>query len=234
MLRRPSGKPVGLNFFKQKKISLFEFPIVFQKWQGMGNPWWRYQMERFLSVTGRLIVGNSPVTGEFLSQRPVTWSFDVFFLFAWTNGWVNNRDAGDLRRRLYCLLNYLFRRRSYKTSKLHFTGLCEGNSPVTGEFPTQRASNAENVSIWWRHHADWVLRQHSQQWLPGNIPHCLGTVCYWFMAKTLTILTARAEPFIYTFACDFSGKIISRTCPVIEARIKMRQARVIWKKKESS
>ena len=27
-----------------------------------------------------------------------------------------------------------------------------GNSPVTGEFPAQRASNAENVSIWWRHH----------------------------------------------------------------------------------
>ena len=32
------------------------------------------------------------------------------------------------------------------------TGLCEGNSPVTGEFPTQRASNAEKVSIWWRRH----------------------------------------------------------------------------------
>ena len=26
-----------------------------------------------------------------------------------------------------------------------------GNSPVTGEFPVQMASNAENVSIWWRH-----------------------------------------------------------------------------------
>ena len=39
-----------------------------------------------------------------------------------------------------------------KTSKLCVTGLCEGNSPVTGEFPTQRASNEENVSIWWRHH----------------------------------------------------------------------------------
>ena len=24
--------------------------------------------------------------------------------------------------------------------------------PVTGEFPTQRASNSENVSIWWGHH----------------------------------------------------------------------------------
>ena len=50
-----------------------------------------------------------------------------------------------------CLLNRLFRRRSKITSKLRVTGLCEGNSPVTGEFPTQRASNVEDVSIWWRH-----------------------------------------------------------------------------------
>ena len=50
------------------------------------------------------------------------------------------------------LLKRLFSRRSKKTSKLGVTGLCEGNSPVTGEFPVQRASNAENVSIWWRHH----------------------------------------------------------------------------------
>ena len=27
-----------------------------------------------------------------------------------------------------------------------------GNSPVTSDFPAQRASDAENVSIWWRHH----------------------------------------------------------------------------------
>ena len=40
-----------------------------------------------------------------------------------------------------------------KTSKLRVTGLCEGNSPVIGEFPTQEASNTENISIWWRHHA---------------------------------------------------------------------------------
>ena len=51
--------------------------------------------------------------------------------------------------------NRLFRRRSKKTSKLRVTGPCEGNSPVTGEFPTQRASNAKNASIWWRHHAHW-------------------------------------------------------------------------------
>ena len=51
-----------------------------------------------------------------------------------------------------CLLNRLFRRRSKKTSKLRVTGLCAGNSLVTGEFVPQRASNAENVSIWWRLH----------------------------------------------------------------------------------
>ena len=43
--------------------------------------------------------------------------------------------------------------RSKKTSKLRVTGLCAGNSPGTGEFPAQMASNAENVSIWWRHYA---------------------------------------------------------------------------------
>ena len=40
-----------------------------------------------------------------------------------------------------------------KTSKLCVTVLCEGNSPVTGKFPTERVSNAENVSIWWSYHA---------------------------------------------------------------------------------
>ena len=54
-----------------------------------------------------------------------------------------------------------------KTSKLRVTGLCLGNSPVTGEFPVQRVSNAENVSIWWRHHdirkgADWTLTHQSR------------------------------------------------------------------------
>ena len=39
-----------------------------------------------------------------------------------------------------------------ETSKLRITGLCVLNSPVTGEFPAQRASNEENVSIWWRNH----------------------------------------------------------------------------------
>ena len=51
-----------------------------------------------------------------------------------------------------CLLKPLFRRRSKKTSKLRTTGLCVGNSPVTGEFTAQKSRNAEDGSIWWRHH----------------------------------------------------------------------------------
>ena len=57
---------------------------------------------------------------------------------------VSNHQPHD------CLLNRLFKCRSKNTSKLHVTGLCEGNSPVTDEFLAQRASNAENVSILWR------------------------------------------------------------------------------------
>ena len=51
-----------------------------------------------------------------------------------------------------------------ETSKLRATGLCEVNPPVTGGFPSHRASNAENVSIWWRHHACMVLCIASQLW----------------------------------------------------------------------
>ena len=80
-----------------------------------------------------------------------------FFLF-WTLHWRHNdRDGVSNHQPHGCLLKCLFRRRSKKTSKLRVTGLCAENSPVTDEFPAQRASNAENVSIWWRHHEISVL-----------------------------------------------------------------------------
>ena len=62
----------------------------------------------------------------------------------------NERDGVSNHRRLDGLLNCLFR--SKKTSNLRVLGLCEGNSPVTDEFPSQKATNTENASIWWRHH----------------------------------------------------------------------------------
>ena len=172
-------------------------------------------METFCTLLA-LCEGNSSVTGDFSSQRPVTRSFYVFFICAGTNGWANHPDACDLARHYahyrvsvmsgdhvvqrnmvslghieltnrclhaltglfwsgwlsalrwrhddhdgvsnhqphHCLLNRLFGCRSKKTSKLRVTGLCAENSPGTGEFLAQMAGNAENVSIWWRHHGD--------------------------------------------------------------------------------
>ena len=60
-------------------------------------PWWRYQMETFSALLGHLW-GNS-------SQPPVNspkgqWRGALMFslICVWINGWVNKREAGDLRR----------------------------------------------------------------------------------------------------------------------------------------
>ena len=81
--------------------------------------------------------------------------------------WRHNERGGVWNHQPHdCLHNCLFWCRSKKTSKLRFTDLCEGNSPVTGEFPSQRASNAENVSIWWRHHILIEMQGHQQNTKP--------------------------------------------------------------------
>ena len=136
-------------------------------------------------VTGHLWIHRSPVNSPHKGHRRRALMFSL--ICAWINGWVNNREAGDLRRyrahndvtvmnisiaksRAYSMIlqwhynerngvsnhrrpNRTLSRRSWKkTSNLRVTGLCKGNSPVTGEFPAQRVSNGENVFIWWRHH----------------------------------------------------------------------------------
>ena len=60
------------------------------------NAWWRHQMETFLALLA-ICAGNSPVTVEFPAQRPVTRAFGVSLIWAWINGWISNREAGDLR-----------------------------------------------------------------------------------------------------------------------------------------
>ena len=62
----------------------------------------------------------------------------------------NERDVVSNHRRFDCFLDLLFRRISKKTPKLRVSGLFVGNPLVIGAFPSQRAGDAENVSIWWR------------------------------------------------------------------------------------
>ena len=87
-------------------------------------------------------------------------------------GWLlqrrqNGRDGVPKHQPHYCLLNRLFRRRLKKTSKLPVTGLC--NSPVTGEFPSQRVHNAETVSIWWRHRLSSYRLQVEMEYIPEGM-----------------------------------------------------------------
>ena len=59
------------------------------------EPWWRHQMETFSALLA-IWAGNSPVNSPHKGQ----WRGALIFslICAWINGWVNNREAGDLRR----------------------------------------------------------------------------------------------------------------------------------------
>ena len=100
--------------------------------------------------------------------------YQCIFLYAlhWRH---NGRDSVSNHQPHHCLLNSLFRCSSKKTSKLRITGLCVGNSPGTSEFPTQMASNAENVSIWWRHHGS-IARNIYDYWFHYEISMCHGMI----------------------------------------------------------
>ena len=59
-----------------------------------------------------------------------------------------------------------------KHKKNRVTGLCLGNLPVAGEFPAQKASNAGNVSIWWRHVGlRWLRYDYDQSLLQISANH---------------------------------------------------------------
>ena len=98
---------------------------------------------------------NNIILTRHYEYSPLNSGNELAIIISQTLQWSHNeRHSVSNYRRLKCLLNRLFRCRSNKTSKLRVTGLCEGNSPGTGEFPEQRASNAEKVFIRWRHHAN--------------------------------------------------------------------------------
>ena len=62
---------------------------------GVNDAWWRNQMETFSALLV-LCEGNPPVTSGFPSQRPVMWSFDVFFILH-----LNKRLSKQSRRRWF-------------------------------------------------------------------------------------------------------------------------------------
>ena len=99
------------------------------------------------------------------------WTFSLIdwdFLLLWRH---NGHDSVSNHQPYDCLLNQLFRHRSKKTSKLRVTGLC------AGEFPAQMASNAENVSIWWRHHGSTLSETTSGKEIMGRFSRYCHRLC---------------------------------------------------------
>ena len=106
--------------------------------------------------------------------------------FQWRH---DERDSVSNHQRLEFLLNRLSNQRKHqsfikskKTPKLRVTGLYGGNPAVTGGFPSEMASNMENVSIWWRQY----------EILPATRTY--DTLGFWLISYDVTICAARSGP----------------------------------------
>ena len=104
-----------------------------------------------ISYSERNLLAKDGISSQKCSNAVAFLFHDVIMSLLWGH---TGCDSVSTHQPHECLINRSFRRRSKEPSKLRVTGLCVGNSPVTGEFPAQMASKAENVSIWWRHHVN--------------------------------------------------------------------------------
>ena len=154
---------------------------------------------------------------------PVFWvvstsSTGVVWMVAETLQWrYNEPDGVSNHQPRDCLLKRLFR--SKKTPKLRVTGLCEGNSPVNGEFHAQRASNAENVSIWWRHYGCQlltVLLGSFKSWNTHHIVKIYIYIVYMYMTRICyhfttcrQIVSVKLDVQFSRFSCWVSWRIKS-------------------------
>ena len=90
-------------------------------------------LDLYLSFRSGLVGLQSPLyLCHYFSIFSVVYTISCNVILHWRH---NERDGVSKYRRLDRLPKRLFRHRSKKTPKLRVTGLCEGNSPVTGEFP---------------------------------------------------------------------------------------------------
>ena len=121
------------------------------------------------------------------------WTAHLQQLWAHALQWRHNeRDNVSNHHPHDCLLKRLFRRRSTKASKLRVTGLRQGNSPVTGNFP----------------HKGPVTQKH-----PRLMTSTCGIVSSKFVVKRVPgIRTAHPDLFVYSTMAWWRWNIISVAC----------------------
>ena len=146
-------------------------------------------------------------------NRP-QWGIDVHENYVHYNDVIMSVTASQITS----LSGGLIRRRSKNTSKLRVTGLCLGNSPATGEFPTQMTSNAEYVFIWRRHHglltvgsgrdiACFALFHHS---LPMTYVSFVGRSYFVVIINDVSLMSKPITRYLKTI-CRFREKTSTKT-----------------------
>ena len=102
-----SGYPFPKGLVRCLNVMTSSSCIGLHEWQGsiqqkiitplLHATWWRHQMESFSALLA-ICAGNSPVPVN--SPHKGQWRGALMFtlICLWTNDWVNNREAGDLRR----------------------------------------------------------------------------------------------------------------------------------------
>ena len=126
--------------------------------------WWRHQMETFSALLA-LCVGNSPVTGEFPIQRPVTRSFDVFFDLHLTKqlrkqswGWWFVTLSRPLRRHSNVIKSVTTRTKNQEQSDTNFAansragGCHNDNLPCIKLWePNDKTQHSAYITFTWSH-----------------------------------------------------------------------------------
>ena len=109
---------------------------------------WKHFPRYWLFVRG---IHRSPIDSITRASDAEFWCFLWPLICAWTNGWVNNRDAGDLRRHrshydVTVMVMLCLQRVKRRHGCVRYWASRQGIPEGTG-YPLHQVSN----SPWWRH-----------------------------------------------------------------------------------
>ena len=155
-------------------------------------------------------IGNTSDLVSFLCMKTKATTILMLGMLRWWPSvslqWCHNgRDGVSNLQPHDCLLNRLFGRSSKKTSKLCVTGLCEGNSPVTGEFPHPRLQfcTFHDSMIWtnlWCDWINWIINAVRIFYIREKYIFTEELITHWISAPACLVLVS----VIYTYIkCRF-------------------------------
>ena len=94
------GGPIFDLCQNNRKIGIYPWiaEIILQTWLPSSCSCSATKQPMMTSSNGNIFRVTGHLCGEFPTQRPVTGALMFSLICVWIIGWVNNREAGDLRR----------------------------------------------------------------------------------------------------------------------------------------